>query len=464
MKRNFKNRFLEFSLKKKLFEPGDKILATVSGGVDSMVLLHLLLECQRAVKITLGVVHLNHKIRGEAAERDQELVREFCELHNLPYFGLSEDVVRYAQKNKLSVEEAGHIIRKVKFEQIAEANGYSKIATGHHLDDQAETVLMRLIKGTGLNGLSAIRLKSGKWVRPLLFASRGEILEYAQNNQIPYNEDLSNRDIKILRNRIRFQLLPLLKQDYNSRISEHLSQLSSMLEEWDDYLNSEVEKAEKDSVKKISQNKFEVGLSLFKFYFSWIIIKVIENMVERITGEYLPLNYSKFSDLMDWVHSGHIGSKFALSAEVMVVKRTDKIIFFESEPGTPKAVDLEVDQEKEYTIPFSRMKIKLSSIEPNEVYFNDDRNDEFIDGSKLEFPLQLRNWQASDRFIPLGLEQPKLVSDFLTDRKINHPEKEKIMVLINKNEIVAIPGVQISHAYRVKRNSKRVYHLMVKNG
>jgi tRNA(Ile)-lysidine synthase len=464
MKSNFKNRFLEFSLKKKLFEPGDKVLATVSGGVDSMVLLQLLLTCRRALKITLGVVHLNHKIRGEAAEKDQQLVREFCQFHNLPFFGLNEDVVKYAQKNKLSVEEAGHIIRKVKFEQIAEANGYSKIATGHHLDDQAETVLMRLIKGTGLNGLSAIRLKSGKCVRPLLFASRGEILEYAQNNQIFYNEDLSNRDIKILRNRIRFQLLPLLKQDYNSRISEHLSQLSSILEEWDDYLNSEVEKAEKDSVKKISQNKFEVGLSLFKFYFSWIIIKVIENMVERITGEYLPLNYSKFSDLMDWVHSGHIGSKFALSAEVMVVKRTDKIIFFESEPGTPKAVDLEVDQEKEYTIPFSRMKIKLSSIEPNEVYFNDDRNDEFIDGSKLEFPLQLRNWQASDRFIPLGLEQPKLVSDFLTDRKINHPEKEKIMVLINKNEIVAIPGVQISHAYRVKRNSKRVYHLMVKNG
>jgi len=464
MKSNFKNRFLEFSLKKKLFDPGDKVLATVSGGVDSMVLLHLLLECQRAVKITLGVVHLNHKIRGEAAERDQELVREFCELHNLPYFGLSEDVVRYAQKNKLSVEEAGHIIRKVKFEQIAEANGYSKIATGHHLDDQAETVLMRLIKGTGLNGLSAIRLTSGKWVRPLLFASRGEILEYAHNNQILYNEDLSNRDIKILRNRIRFQLLPLLKQDYNSRISEHLSQLSSMLEEWDDYLKSEVEKAEKDSVKKISQNKFEVGLSLFKFYFSWIFIKVIENIVEHITGEYLPLTYSKFSDLMDWVHSGHIGSTFEISADIAGYKKTDKLIFQKSEREKSTAVNLEVFPEKEYTIPYPQMKIKLSSTEPNKVYFNDDRNDEFIDGSKLEFPLRLRNWQFSDRFTPLGFKRPKLVSDFLTDRKIGHPEKEKIMVLVNKNEIVAIPGVQISDFYRVRRHTKKLYHLMVKMG
>ncbi|MEJ2536910.1 MAG: tRNA lysidine(34) synthetase TilS, partial [Calditrichia bacterium] len=155
---------------------------------------------------------------------------------------------------------------------------------------------------------------------------------------------------------------------------------------------------------------------------------------------------------------------FEISADIAGYKKTDKLIFQKSEPEESTAFNLEVDQEKEYTIPFSRMKIKLSLTQPNEVYFNDDRNDEFIDGSKLEFPLQLWNWQAGDRFIPLGLEQPKLVSDFLTDRKINHPEKEKIMVLINKDEIVAIPGVQISHAYRVKRNSKRVYHLMVKNG
>ncbi|MEJ2050244.1 MAG: tRNA lysidine(34) synthetase TilS, partial [Calditrichota bacterium] len=296
------------------------MLATVSGGVDSMVMIYLLLECRQALKIDLGVVHLNHKIRGMAAEKDQQLVREICEGYKLPYFSLTEDVVKYAHKNKMSVEEAGHIIRKKKFEEIAQVNGYTKIASGHHLDDQAETVLMRLIKGTGLNGLSAIRLKSGKWVRPLLFASRDEILEYAKINNIFYNEDLSNQDQKILRNRIRFQLLPLLKNDYNRQITTHLSQLASVMEEWDDYLNSEVVKAEKDFVKQIAQNKFEVGLSLFKFYFSWIIIKVIENLVERVSGEYLPLTYSKYSDFIDWAQSGHVGGKFLFSLDVAAYK------------------------------------------------------------------------------------------------------------------------------------------------
>jgi tRNA(Ile)-lysidine synthase len=464
MKSNFKNRFLEFSLKKKLFEPGDKVLATVSGGVDSMVVLNLLLECHRALKIELGVVHLNHKIRGMAAERDQQLVCEFCEGHKLPYFSLTEDVVKYAQKNKMSVEEAGHIIRKMKFEEIAEANRYTKIASGHHLDDQAETVLMRLIKGTGLTGLSAIRLRSGKWVRPLLFAGRDEILEYAKINNISYNEDLSNQDQKILRNRIRFQLLPLLKKDYSHQITTHLSHLASMMEEWDDYLNFEVEKAEKDFVKQIAQNKFEVGLSLFKFYFSWIIIKVIENLVERVSGEYLPLTYSKFSDFIDWVQSGHVGGKFLFGPEVAAYKKKDFVIFQKIEGVKSEAVDFKILPEKEYSLHFSDMKIKLVLVEKDKIHFSKNRSDEFIDGSKLEFPLRIRNWKIADRFTPLGLTGPKLVSDYLTDRKIGQPEKDKILVLINKREIVAILGVQISNLYRIHSDTKKVFHLMLTTG
>ena len=440
------------------------MLATVSGGVDSMVMLNLLLEFHRALKIELGVVHLNHKIRGMAAEKDQQLVHEFCEGHKLLYFSLTEDVVKYAQKNKMSVEEAGHIIRKVMFERIAEENGYAKIVTGHHLDDQAETVLMRLIKGTGLNGLSAIRLKSGKWLRPLLFASRDEILEYAKINNIFYNEDLSNQDQKILRNRIRFQLLPLLKKDYNHQITAHLSQLASMMEEWDDYLNSEVVKAEKDFVKQITQNKFEVGLSLFKFYFSWIIIKVIENLVERVSGEYLPLTYSKFSDFIEWVQSGHVGGKFLFRPDVTAYKKKDFVIFQKIDGVKSKAVDLKIHPEKEYSLPFSDIKIKLASVEKDKIHLNKDKNDEFIDGSKLEFPLRIRNWKIADRFTPLGLTSPKLVSDYLTDRKIGQPEKDKILVLINKREIVAILGVQISNLYRIHSDTKKVFHLMLTTG
>jgi tRNA(Ile)-lysidine synthase len=464
MKSNFKNRFLEFSLKKKLFEPGDKVLATVSGGVDSMVMLNLLLQCHRALKIDLGVIHLNHKIRGLAAEKDQQLVREFCERHKLPCFSLIEDVVKYAHKNKMSVEEAGHIIRKMKFEEIAEANGYTKIASGHHLDDQAETILMRLIKGTGLNGLSAIRLKSGKWVRPLLFATRNEILKYANNNNISYNEDLSNQDQRILRNRIRFRLLPLLKNDYNQQITTHLSQLASMMEEWDNYLNFEVEKAEKDFVKQIAQNKFEVGLSMFKLYFSWIIIKVIENLTERVSGEYLPLTYSKFSDFIDWVQSGHIGGKFLFSPEVAAYKKKDFVIIQKIEGVKSQAVDLKVLPEKEYSLPISDMRIKIALVEKDKIHFNKDKNDEFIDGSKLEFPLRIRNWNTADHFTPLGLTSPKLVSEYLTDRKIGHPEKDEILVLINKGEIVAILGVQISNLYRIQIGTKKVLHLMLTPG
>jgi len=328
MKNYLKNRFLEFSLNEELFDKGDKVLVTVSGGVDSVVLLHLLHTWRKRFKIELGVVHLHHHLRGEEADADQEFVRELARKLALPYHNLQHSVKEYAQKHKFSVEEAGHILREKLFEQLATREGYQKIATGHQLDDQAETVLMRILSGTGLQGLVGIRLKKDMWVRPLLFATRREIEEYAIDANLEYRFDSTNENISILRNKIRYQLLPLLQQDYNPNVAKHLNQFSQILKEWDSYIQKAVEEVCESKVNKLSQNKIVVELPTFKLYFSWILSRLIEVILSYLTEDRVKISYNRYISFIRWINQGHTGGRFQWQENIFSIKRNNHVLFF----------------------------------------------------------------------------------------------------------------------------------------
>jgi len=464
MKSQLKNRFLEFILKKQLFQTGDKVLVAVSGGVDSMVLLHLLCRCRKRLKIELGVIHLHHELRAGAADADQELVKTTVERYHLPFFSLRRSVRSFAREKKVSLEEAGHLLREMLFTEVTKEQGYQKIATAHHLDDQAETVLMRLLLGSGLSGLAGIRLRKTIWVRPLLFASRKEIEEYALQQQISFREDQTNKDIAILRNKIRHQLLPLLIKEYNPRTAQQLTQLASIFEEWEHYIQPQVQIAIQQYVKSESENKFEVGIDFFKQYFSWVKIPLIENILHQLGQAEVRMNFQQFSDFSNWVEKGRTSSRFQWSPEIISVKHKISIDFISLSPEADRQQELKINSGEKYLIPGSGYQILITLVSAEDVKFSPGKNEEYIAGDRLEFPLLVRSWRAGDRFIPLGLPQPKLVSDYLTNLKIAYPEREKVKVLLNGREIVALLGVQISNRYRIQAHTRYIYRLkMIKN-
>ena len=192
-----------------LFTPGATVVAAVSGGIDSMVLLDLLASLDE-YRLNLVVAHLNHLLRGEESDRDEAFVREAADRHGIPCIVRRIEVRQLAREQRLSLEEAGRVARHELLEQTLGETGARAVALGHHADDQAETVLMRLLRGAGSGGLSGMAHRSGWKVRPLLDAGREQIAEYARIREIPFREDSSNTDRRFLRNRVRHELLPLL--------------------------------------------------------------------------------------------------------------------------------------------------------------------------------------------------------------------------------------------------------------
>ncbi len=459
MKTTLKNRFLEFVLGKGLFQPGERVLVAVSGGIDSMVLLHLLYHCRQRLKISLGVVHLHHQIRKKTADLDQQLVKRISHELEIPVWSLTQSLPGFARQQGLSLEEAGHVLRRKLFQELADKQAFQKIATGHHLDDQAETVLMRLITGTGLSGLAGIRLQKGQWVRPLLFASRGDIEQYASWHKLLFRTDETNLDVSILRNKIRLELLPLLMGEYNPQVSRHLTAIAGYFAEWEESFQQQVDQAFQNYVKLSPQNKIEVGIPVFKFYFSGIIIRLIDKIIGQLGVMTEPLSSNQFNDFAEWVQKGKTGGNFRIRESVVAYKRKEKIVFTKSLPAIQRSSISQLYPDTEPLLIGSDLKVTLSQIPVHDVVFSPDRYEEYLEGDRLNFPLSIRLWKPGDRFVPLGLTSSKLISDFLTDLKIGQPEKKRVYVVVNGEEIVAVLGFQISDQYKVNRKSNKVYRL-----
>jgi tRNA(Ile)-lysidine synthase len=459
MKSHLGNQFLEFVKRQKLLLSGDKVLIAVSGGVDSLVLFHLLHKYSRGLKISVGVVHLNHQIRPGSAEADQELVAGICRNWEIPYYATKARVRQFAHQHDLSLEEAGHKLRFEYFEKVAEENGYNKIATGHHLDDQAETILMRLISGTGLQGLAGIRLRKGKWIRPLLFTDRSQIINYAREHDIAHREDETNLDMEIPRNKIRHHLLPILTQDYNRNVKAHLIHLGTISEEWDRYMQQKMPELLNTYVNVITQNKIEVGISFFRQYFSGIKIRLIEAVLNRLTDREVKTGFHQINDFTNWLEKGKPGSRFQWDNAIYSLRSENVVEFLKIVSDQEYSEIIEIEAGKSYRLVGNSLILSLQECSREEIVFTNDRMIEFIEGDRLQFPVQLRGWRAGDRFLPLGFNHVKLVSDYLTDRKIGFPERDHGKVLLNQGEIVAIIGVQISDRYKVRQESVSIYKL-----
>ena len=413
-----------------------KSIIAVSGGLDSMVLLHL----AQAADLKIAVANCNFNLRGAESDGDSEFVKEYAKQHNLQIFTSSFDTLKFAKELKLSTQMAARDLRYLWFYDIRQENNFDYILTAHHLDDNLETFLINLSRGSGIDGLIGIPAISNNIIRPILPFSRDQILTYAQENNIKWREDSSNADSHYLRNAIRQSIIPELKnltgnfmQSFQNS-QKHLQQTQSMAQDASVLVYKQVVEVQEETIKiKLSEL---LRLENFQAYlYSWLS----------------PFGFTAWNDLYN-LTSAQSG-KFVESSEYTLLKDREHLILFKQQ---------NVKSEERYFIQKGVTKVNNPiNLELSEQAYdsNADSNCIFVDCETLHFPLELRRWKEGDYFYPLGMSGKKKLSKFFKDQKISVNQKETIWLLISDGEIVWVVNHRLDNRFKVTNNTKEILRI-----
>ena len=434
------NRFKKFIAEKSLFSATDKIIATVSGGIDSVVMLDLIVKSGYKTV----VAHCNFNLRGDESDGDERFVRELARKYGVEFYSESFDTKQYAENKGISIQMAARELRYEWFERLRVSLDYDFTATAHNKNDVAETIIFNLTRGTGLAGLGGIPAKSGRVVRPLLFASRNEIIRYAEENKLQYREDSSNKSVKYKRNFIRHKVLPVL-QTLNPSV------VNTLYEEADYF--AELHRLNQFFVKEFLTKNIEE-----KDNGSVCISK---EALSRMAGQEIVLfewlkEYGYNRDVCKDVIKSETGSRFfSGSSYVLFVGRNEYCLQKESNE-TYKEFIWERPDELPKDLPFI-LKTEMFTDFSN-IKFKRDGNVAYFDYDKLKFPLKFRKWKYGDYFYPFGGKGKKKLSDFFVDNKIDSSEKDKIFLLVDsEGKIIWIVGYRIDDRMRLSEKTEKIF-------
>ena len=439
-----KQKVLNFIRENALFNK-KRILVATSGGVDSMVLLHFLLSVRESENLDIAAIHFEHGIRGEESKADADFVKECCEKKNIPLFMGASDAPKYAKEHKLSLEAAARILRYEFFYKILKDNGYDKIATAHHADDQAETVLLNLLRGSGIKGLGAMRPERENIIRPFLIVEKAEILEYAIKNNISFREDSTNNSLEYARNRIRHELLPLLLT-YRAGICRRLTNLA------------QIARAESDYLESIAKNK----LCLLKRE----RLKDFKNeplaLQRRIILTFLEENKILTDFVYDFVHIEDI-RKILLKEAMGKRIEISKNIFAElSYNGLQiiRASDRNISQ-KFLKIPgvnvLEDFHIKITCGLLDKIPIKTLPNEYYLDFDKIIGNIGVRTRRDGD-FIKLAFGK-KSVKKIFMEEKIERSRRNIYPVIFLEKDVLWIPKLRRSVLYKPAADSKRILYM-----
>lgn len=436
--------FTAYIKEKHLFEPYQKVLIAVSGGIDSMVLLHLFEKSE----FDYGVVHCNFQLRGSDSDKDEEFVRQQVLMHGVPFFNTRFDTEDYARVNGISIEMAARELRYNYFEKIRVENHYDFIATAHHQDDLLETFFLNLSRKTGIRGLTGIKEKSGHIIRPLLFASRSEIEDFAQKNFIGFREDHTNSEMIYQRNFIRHRILPLfqsLNPAFNNNLSETISNLRVTDEVYSFFIQQEKEKV-------LSSGKPEISVdvkSLLQFPFS-------EVLLFEILSEF-NFNSKVISQVFQSLEN-HSGKQFFSKTHRLVKDREQ--LFITVLPESKNQIFYLEEGDVELYAPFS---LTIEKITGENFKIIKSPDVACLDKDELEFPLLIRKWQQGDYFQPLGMSGFKKISDFLIDEKIPVHHKENTWLLCSGQKVVWVMGHRIDNRFKITPQTRQIIKISMNN-
>lgn len=430
-------QFLNHIQRHNLCKTSDKILLAVSGGLDSMVMLQLFSQHN----FNIGIAHCNFQLRGEESAGDEAHVKQTCKQLNIPCHTKVFNTKAIAQERKLSIQLAARELRYQYFQELIKQHGYTTIATAHHLNDVLETVILNLTRGTGIDGLTGIPVRTNNIIRPLLFASREWLRNYAVKNNITWREDSSNEKDDYQRNFIRHRVVPLLKEvnpsledtfrDTHDRIVMAQLLVRSQLKTISDFListNGTRITIDKRNVLEL-ENAHAVLWELLKDY---------------------GFNYVQCKDLIQ----EHIPGKQFYSSKYRIIIDRNSFILEPRKESIPDALTIENTSD---VLPRAGESLTFKTVDSNVFKLTKKLSVAQLDADKLVFPMTWRPWKPGDVLIPLGMKTSKKVSDLLIDAKVSLPDKEKITVIESAGEVVWVVGMRINEHYKVTEKTRRVF-------
>jgi len=447
-----------------MLKSGDRVIVGVSGGPDSMALLYVLNQIREDYNLTLKIAHLNHDFRGKEAEREAQFVEKVAQKLELPFEVKTFDVPAYKKKSSLSSQEAARVIRYRFLEDAGEQFRASKIALGHNADDQAETLMMWLLRGAGLKGLGGMPpVREGGIIRPLIETTREEIETFIKEERIPFVIDSSNQKTQYLRNRLRHELFPLLQEHYNPQLVKSLVQTASILRIEDEYL----EAIAKDLLKKVivSEEQESVVIDnkgLLSFPLA-IQLRCLRGALAQVKGDLRRITHTHLYDIIKIVSNDMPNKLLKLPQGIRVEKSYHNLIiklhqtaqtpFSYRFTSIPDRVRIEeIGKEMEFEIVKGN-----DNIAPKK-----NSHLAYLDAGKILMPLTIRNTKPGDRFQPLGMKGEKKIKDFFIDEKVPLKERKSIPLIFFGDILGWVGEMRIDHRLRVTRKTREILKIEVK--
>ena len=446
--------------KYQLLNDGDKILVGVSGGADSIALIHILKMIAPVYNLELQIAHLDHQLRGMEAKDDAQFVKDFAQQLNIPVTIRSRDVKKYQAEDGLSLEDAARQVRYQFFFSLLDELNYDKLAVGHHANDQAETILMKFLRGAGLKGLGGINPKKEKIIRPLIKVKKEELKRYCRDNNLEWRVDKTNQAEICLRNRLRLNLLPQLVEEYNPNLVNNLNQMAEIFREEDEFLRAKTTEVLTEIIINSYDNKLIIAQDDFLNLHLALQRRLIRQIYRELTSSYDNLYFDNIKEVLELIKTQKTGLEKRMPENVLVKLSYGKIIFMLT--TAQEKIDFfsyYLQAGESIKVPKLNMKVetKISSQEyPSQEELSKD-NKAFFDLDKVGTQFKIRQRKEGDSFQPLGMSGTKKVKDFFIDQKIAQDKRERVPVFVTTtDDIFWLGRLRIDEKYKITEETDRI--------
>lgn len=440
-----------------MFEDGETVVVAVSGGPDSMALLHVLWRLKGELNLHLHMAHLNHSIRKEESDKDSQFVSQLAETYDCPVTIEKSDLPAFIREYGGSLEEKAREVRYTFLHRIARSIGATKIATGHNADDRAETTLMWLLRGTGPTGLRGIPpLREGVIVRPLIDITREEIESYLEEHGLPSRFDSSNLDRRHLRNKIRHELLPTIQKEYSPNIIQRIGRLADLMAEEEHFFEQEVKRLLPRIVQRGSGRKIVLDIQALSVYSLALQRRILRYGIRFLKGNLSDILFKHVQLLLEAIDSPNSGLIIDLPGDLVAERTEDALIIrmgktvnFDRELVVPGKTELpEIDgalRTERVQKHHLRADIRKTGAETG-----------YFDSGLMRGQLRIRTKRQGDAFRPLGMRGSKKLQDFFVDEKISRLERQEIPLLTVDEEIAWVVGRRISDTFKVTDDTQDI--------
>ncbi len=457
-------------LKYNMLKPNDAVLIGVSGGPDSVALLDILIQFKKEFSLSLGIAHLNHGLRGKAADRDEAFVTALARKLDIPCYCEKINVKACRKQFKLSLEHTARRVRYSFFLRTSACHGYGKIALGHQKDDNAEMILMALCRGSGPLGISGIPpIRDGVIIRPLIELPRSDLQKYLTEKGLTYVVDQSNFNTDYVRNRIRSQLLPLLRNGYNPKITESLNRLSGILRSEEEWIEEVLRPVFEKAVLYREKDALILSIARLGRIHPAAKRRVLRMAISQIKGNLKRITLGHIDGIIHLMEMGPVRGRLDLPDRVLILRRNDQVIISKINVALRqirgRVATHGLDDFLYLVTPPETVLVRETGsvitfyekdIENTPEICSAGQHVAFIDIINIKYPLILRNFKSEDRFVPLGMTGSQSVTKFLKNQKVPEEYRQKVPVLTDRDRVIWIAGYRIDTSVRITSTTRRV--------